>query len=470
MALACSARRICHTAWRGPLLLAADAVTAAAVPLLLAAAWLPVDEIALFALFGAAAACLLGLLNWLSRLYCGSIVHPGLGVGAVEELKRLTINTFGVYLLAGVPLLPAGSERALWLLPVSALVTILLLPVTRYGMRRLMWRFRVGRIPVLLAGGGEAGAQLAAEFARNRFVGFEVLGVMDDDPAAAVPGVPYLGPLERLPDAAERLGVPYLVSTISFEKSARRLPEWFAAFQYVLLLSTHQALPIQWVYPAAISNFSGLEVGNRMLRRNYQLFKRFSEHLMAILALPAVLPLMAVLAAAVKLTSRGPVFYSALRLGKEGKPFRIWKFRTMYRDADRQLEQMLAEDPELLREWEEKFKLEHDPRVTPLGRLLRRTSLDELPQIWNVLRGEMSLIGPRPIVEMERHYYGDNWRYIAMVKPGVTGLWQVSGRSNLTYAQRVTLDLYYLNNWSVWLDYYIFLKTVWAVVRCRGAR
>ena len=138
-------------------------------------------------------------------------------------------------------------------------------------------------------------------------------------------------------------------------------------------------------------------------------------------------------------------------------------------DADEKLEQLLAENPDLKEEWEKNFKLDNDPRITKIGHFLRKTSLDELPQFINVLKGEMALIGPRPIVQKEVAYYGDDYKIFASVKPGITGLWQVSGRSDTSYEQRVQLDVYYVANWSIWMDYYIFLNTFVAVLLRKGA-
>jgi undecaprenyl-phosphate galactose phosphotransferase len=141
----------------------------------------------------------------------------------------------------------------------------------------------------------------------------------------------------------------------------------------------------------------------------------------------------------------------------------------MYRNADDMLEEILENDPVLKKEWLSKFKLTDDPRITPLGKFLRKTSLDELPQFWNVLTGDMAIIGPRPIVEAEKHYYGVNFHVFSVVKPGITGLWQISGRNDLDYSERVNLDVYYVRNWSLWLDYFIFLKTIVNVLARRGA-
>ena len=142
----------------------------------------------------------------------------------------------------------------------------------------------------------------------------------------------------------------------------------------------------------------------------------------------------------------------------------------MQENAEEKLEELLARDPAAMREWTENFKLENDPRITPIGKLLRVTSLDELPQFWNVLRGDMAVIGPRPIVEKEVKYYGESYELRKRVKPGITGLWQISGRNDCDYQDRVQLDMYYIMNWSVWLDYYIFFKTIFIVLARRGAK
>jgi Undecaprenyl-phosphate galactose phosphotransferase WbaP len=182
-----------------------------------------------------------------------------------------------------------------------------------------------------------------------------------------------------------------------------------------------------------------------------------------------VLPLILLIAALIKLQSPGPVFYQQERIGRHGRRFKVWKFRTMVRDADKILEDSLAASPERRREWQLNHKLQNDPRVTSLGRWLRKTSLDELPQLWNVLRGEMSLVGPRPIVTKEIEKYGDRFARYCAVTPGMTGLWQVSGRNDTTYAERVDLDSYYAGNWSLWLDLYILLLTVKVVLFRQGA-
>jgi Undecaprenyl-phosphate galactose phosphotransferase WbaP len=184
--------------------------------------------------------------------------------------------------------------------------------------------------------------------------------------------------------------------------------------------------------------------------------------------LAAGFPLWLMIAAAIKLDSRGQVFYGHRRLhGSED--FTAWKFRTMVPNADSVLERYLHENPEMREEWERDHKLKSDPRITRVGSLLRTTSMDEIPQLWNVLKGDMSLIGPRPIVEAEAEKYGKRFGLYERVKPGLTGLWQVSGRNDTTYQERVYLDSYYVRHWSVWLDLYILARTVGVVFSRSGA-
>jgi Undecaprenyl-phosphate galactose phosphotransferase WbaP len=182
-----------------------------------------------------------------------------------------------------------------------------------------------------------------------------------------------------------------------------------------------------------------------------------------------LLPAIAAIAILVRLTSPGPAFFGHRRIGRHGREFLAWKFRTMVPHADEVLRLRLRDDPALRSEWQERRKLRHDPRVTWLGTVLRRTSLDELPQLWNVIRGEMSLVGPRPIVAIEAAKYGPKYALYRKVRPGLTGLWQVSGRNNTTYAQRVQFDEHYIRNWSVWLDLYILGRTIKVVLTGEGA-
>ena len=197
--------------------------------------------------------------------------------------------------------------------------------------------------------------------------------------------------------------------------------------------------------------------------------KRSCDIVLALAAIIALLPLLAACYLLVAATSSGPVIFRHRRVGFGGRQFDCFKFRTMQIDAERRLRDLLAKDPEARREWELKHKLRDDPRITPFGVLLRRSSLDELPQLFNILFGQMSMVGPRPIVESEIAKYHDHFAVYASGRPGLTGLWQVRGRNTTSYAQRVAYDVEYLRNWSLWKDLRILIMTVGHVFEGTGA-
>ena len=201
----------------------------------------------------------------------------------------------------------------------------------------------------------------------------------------------------------------------------------------------------------------------------YRVIKRGGDILLVLISLPLALAVISVIAAAVKLSSPGPVFYSHRRIRKGGAFFSMWKFRTMCIDSAEVLEEYLARHPEARAEWNKTHKLRKDPRITRIGFFLRRYSLDELPQLWNVLAGQMSLVGPRPIVAAEVEKYGNCFDCYCRVKPGLTGLWQVSGRSAVSYQKRVALDCEYVERWSLMREIVILVKTFASVVNQDGA-
>jgi Undecaprenyl-phosphate galactose phosphotransferase WbaP len=208
--------------------------------------------------------------------------------------------------------------------------------------------------------------------------------------------------------------------------------------------------------------------GPRRLFR-YRFIKRALDILLIIAISPFLLLLVGIIAAAVRLSSEGPIFFSHRRIQRHGAFFTMWKFRTMCVNSSEVLEAYLAANPAARVEWRKSHKLKNDPRITRVGEFLRKTSLDELPQFWNVLTGSMSLVGPRPIVAAEVEKYGEYFADYCLVKPGITGLWQVSGRSSCTYGQRVQLDRQYARTWSLRGDFVILVKTLSAVFNQDGA-
>ena len=198
--------------------------------------------------------------------------------------------------------------------------------------------------------------------------------------------------------------------------------------------------------------------------------KRCGDFAMALVLLGFLLPIMLLVVAAIRTSSRGPIIFGHQRVGHDGRIFTCLKFRTMYVDAVDRLDGLLSNDPAVAAEWALRRKLDRDPRVTPIGRWLRALSLDELPQLINVLRGDMSMVGPRPVTDDELLRYGVCARWYVSVYPGITGLWQVKGRSDLSYGERVELDRQYAEEWSLWQDIAIILRTPPAVFLRRGAQ
>ena len=191
----------------------------------------------------------------------------------------------------------------------------------------------------------------------------------------------------------------------------------------------------------------------------YKLIKNLFDKLFSLFVLIAFVPLFLIIALLIKLSSRGPIFFLQERVGKNNVPFKCIKFRTMYPEAKDILQNLLNKDEKIKKEFEETHKIKNDPRITKIGKLLRKTSLDELPQFFNVLRNEMSIVGPRPIVKAEKKKYGKNLNKVLSIKPGITGLWQVSGRNNLTYKKRVMLDINYVKNYNLLMDIRILIRT-----------
>jgi undecaprenyl-phosphate galactose phosphotransferase len=239
----------------------------------------------------------------------------------------------------------------------------------------------------------------------------------------------------------------------------------------ILLLPRRTRLPLMQAEFAGAPGRSGIAFGirNRLFDPLDRGIKNGSDLVLGSLLTLALSPLLIGIALLIWLRDGHTPLYTQERVGRRGRPFRIYKFRTMRPDAEERLKALLESDPALREEWERERKLHDDPRITPIGEFLRRSSLDELPQLLNVLRGEMSLVGPRPIVADEARYYGKAFHYYTAVRPGITGLWQISGRNDLSYGERVELDSWYVRNWSLDLDMMILIRTAGVVWRREGS-
>ena len=238
-----------------------------------------------------------------------------------------------------------------------------------------------------------------------------------------------------------------------------------ASYRYTINVSKRQNSFTSNQHLKDIAGIIGFASTHNLTFKSNLIIKRLIDIFLILLFSPILIPVFIILMFLTKVTSRGPIFYGHKRVGKNGKEFKCWKFRSMCIDADKKLEEILANNPLMREEWEKERKFINDPRITKFGKFLRKTSLDELPQLINILIGQMSFVGPRPVTEPELVKYGEYRDYVLSVTPGLSGMWQTSGRSDTEYEERIALDLYYIQNWSIWLDIWILIKTVYVVLK-----
>lgn len=357
-------------------------------------------------------------------------------------------------------------------------IAALALPFIRMSVKRIMRRAGLLRQRVLILGAGTTGRLIAKALRKEPNFGYEVVGFLDDDPdkvGTEIHGVKVHACVDCAARYIDRARIKTLI--IAMPGAGRE------RFQGLISKYQHKVESVLWVPDIFGMSVLGtnlqhffeeqafaLEFQNNLARPLNYFTKRTFDYVAGGLIFLVFTPPLIAIALIIRLTSKGPALYKHKRIGKDLKPFYCYKFRTMFRDSDVRLKEILDTDPEARAEWETYYKLKNDPRVTPVGKFLRRTSLDELPQLINIMRGEMSLVGPRPVVQAEiDNYYKDQASLCFCVTPGITGLWQVSGRSNTSYDYRVALDAWYVRNWNLWLDIVILLKTVKVVFRKEGA-
>lgn len=443
---------------------------------------------------GMAAAPYIATLPWLlvfPLLFATLSLYPATFMRRPEELKRQCIAmTVGFMGLAFLSFLikesHAYSRMALLLSWLFALVCV---PLARHIVRRRCHKLAWWSTPCIIFANGERLATLLEELLRSARQGVKPVAIVIDenDPTPDIKHL--LGPadglcIERislhdadtakatLESITNRYRNAYAI--ISFDAVEReKRKAWLSvidhAFQRIIVIPDIAAGGRVWVMAVSIGRLSGIMLRQNLLDPRRMLLKRGIDLLFTFTVGLFLFPVLLILAIAVRLDSSGPAMFAHTRLGRNGRHFKVYKFRTMAVNGDAILAEHLAATPEARTEWEETQKLKDDPRVTRMGKFLRKTSLDELPQLINVLSGEMSLVGPRPIVDSEVEKYGEDYALYTRVRPGITGLWQVSGRNDVSYEERVRLDHYYVCNWSVWLDILIIVRTVPEVLHCSGA-
>jgi Undecaprenyl-phosphate galactose phosphotransferase WbaP len=388
------------------------------------------------------------------------------------ELRSTTAaisSIFMAFLLLGSV---RGDARTLSIF-VAWLGCLVSIPAMRWVVRRYLSGCEWWGQPVLMCGDGSATIAIYRALERNRLMGLRPIGLVGgaDSMARDAHGIPVFS-WDEASDVVSEQQVTTMVVALSDcadVAAARMIHECRQRVPNCVIIPDLSGVPSLW---STVTEFGGrlaLCSQDKLRCSVPRLVKYVMDYGVTSLAFLAILPVFAVIAALVKWSSPGPIIYARKCLGRHGRYFSYLKFRTMVPNADQALRKYLDEHPEAREEWNRDQKLKNDPRVTPLGRFLRKTSLDELPQLWNVLRGEMSLVGPRPIVDNEIAKYGSLFELRSRVLPGITGLWQVSGRSSTTYAERIALDTYYVQNWSPWLDLYILISTIRVVLFQEGA-
>lgn len=411
-------------------------------------------------------------------LYPGIASRAGLAVAPVEELRRSARATTVMFLALGATAFASrepsaiGYSRAVFVL--AWLFSLLLVPLARGLLRAACAHRPWWGTPCVVLGAGAAGETVLAALQRHPGLGLKPVAVLDDAPAppTTLRGVPVPGGLDWAPRLVQAAGINYGIVALPGVARDRLLAVLRgpgAAFPHLLVIPDLFGMASLWVEAKDLGGVLGLELREQLLLPGPRRVKRLLDVALALAASVLVLPLLGLLALLVRLDSRGPAVFRQERLGRDGRPFAAWKFRTMHLDAEARLQAVLAQHPDWQREYATYHKLRHDPRVTRLGRLLRKFSLDELPQLWNVLRGDMSLVGPRAYIPGERPAMGEAAAVILRVPPGITGLWQVSGRNAIPFTGRLQLDIYYVRNWSLWLDLYLLARTPWCIIRREGA-
>jgi undecaprenyl-phosphate galactose phosphotransferase len=390
-------------------------------------------------------------------------------------VKSVTLASVMIFAIVS---LGKMSDKVSRLVLVSMwLSSLFLFPVFRLWGKKVLYVLAVWKERVLILGAGNAGRLVMEGLEREKHMGFDVIGFLDDDSnkkGVLIHGKKVFGRVKYFPKFVKELGINTIIIAMP-SLPPERLASLTARIQNyipntmiipdlrgIALLNTD-------LFHLFREEIFLMNIKNNLKSRTNRGLKMLFDIAISIISIPLLLSVIGIIGLVIRLETPGPVIYAHERIGRKGKTFKCYKFRTMYKDAEEKLKEILDKDDAVRNEWESTWKLRDDPRITRAGRFLRKTSLDELPQIFNVLKGEMSLVGPRPYLPRERVTIEENIEVICCARPGITGLWQVSGRSTTGYQYRVKLDAWYIMNWSLWLDIVIIFKTVRAVVKMEGA-
>ncbi|WP_289367297.1 undecaprenyl-phosphate galactose phosphotransferase WbaP [Pantoea stewartii] len=392
------------------------------------------------------------------------------------ELKEIvkTLVVFSLLDLALIAFSKWDFSRMVWVFSWS--YALLLLPLMRAGVKSAINRAGQWQKETIIIGSGRNATEAYAALQSEEILGYNVqafISVEDAPLQQSVNGVPVISANDINWQTIDRDNVQFIVA-MEYEQQPER-DRWLKFLskmncRSVSVIPTLRGVPLYGTDMSFIFSHEVmiLRVSNNLAKHSSRFLKRGFDIVIASLLLLFLAPVFALLCYMVK-RDGGNAIYGHERVGQDGKKFKCLKFRSMVTNSKEVLENLLATSEEARREWDKDFKLKNDPRITRIGGFLRKTSLDELPQLWNVIRGEMSLVGPRPVIEAELERYAGDVDYYLMAKPGMTGLWQVSGRNDIDYDTRVYFDSWYVKNWALWTDIAILFKTAGVVLRRDGA-
>jgi Undecaprenyl-phosphate galactose phosphotransferase WbaP len=399
-------------------------------------------------------------------------LYPGIGLSPADELRRIFLATSLLFVFFAGFMFVLSSG---WQIPHGIYLVIWAISIVFVSLGRSLSRFIGSKfdhwgMPVAILSNSEMGSAIAKHLLKNRDSGFRPVALLGS--AFSTHDVSILtGPLELAPSLVNEYRLANAILVFPFFSSselAEVVDKYCSGYQRLFVIPSLVSGVNIWVTPIDIAGNLGLEIKQNLLSPGAQRTKRAFDIITSFFTIILTTPLMLAISLAIILDSKGPVFYFQERIGRGGKGFKLFKFRTMTPDAEEVLQAHLDNNETHREQWLRYQKLAKDPRITRVGKWLRRLSLDELPQIFNIVLGDMSVVGPRPIMSYQIEAYGGNFHLFSRVRPGLTGLWQVTGRNRLTFFERSLIDGYYVRNWSLWLDAYILARTPLAIIRGEG--
>lgn len=409
-------------------------------------------------------------------------LYPGIMISPAEEVRKYATGTFfsfGLIFLCiffsnyrnwdFIKVITSYTQdtQLLCAFFIAFFFSLFLLPGIRDLSRMFFSKFHWYGVPAVIYTSNNGATLIIDKLITKRYLGYFPCVILDTNPKITeYKGIPVFSDTD--PEILDILKNHNVKNAVLCDYKGD-ITSVMNRYRYTISVAKAQNSFTSTQHIKDIDGIIGFSSTHNLTFKSNLFFKRLLDIFLIVFTSPVLVPVFLLLMLLTKITSRGPVFYGHKRVGKNGKEFSCWKFRSMNIRSQEMLEEILATDPVRKAEWEAERKFKDDPRVTKFGKILRKTSLDELPQLINVLTGQMSFVGPRPVTAPELEKYGKYKDYVLSVSPGLSGMWQISGRSETSYEERIYYDTYYIQNWSVWLDIWILIKTFGVVLVGKGA-